>query len=510
MKTHDLPHLKRHGEVTQLMVGAQPFLVLGGEVRNSSASSLDYLAAVLDHAVTLNVNTALVPIYWELLEPEEGRLDFALVDGLLAATRARGLKLIPLWFGTMKNATSCYVPAWVKRDTQRFPRAQTTPGRPSGTISCFNEAAACADARAFAALMRHIREKDAHEQTVIMVQVENEPGLLGAPRDCSPLAEKAFSGSPPSGLMDYLQARRGTLMPELGQLWEAQGARRTGSWSDVFGPAADEVFMAWHVAHFVNTVAAAGRAEYDLPMFANAWLVHGPGYAPGMYPSGGPVSKMMDVWRAAAPALDLLAPDIYDADFRSVCADYARPGNPLLIPEARNASNAAARALYAFGRHAALGFSPFAIEDVPVSHPLAETYRLLAHAMGALAEAQQRCACTAFLQQEDEGRWTAELAGYRVHAAINKRLDDQCPGSALVMAFAGNEFVVLGRRMNITFSAPTDEGAQAEFLWMDEGSYADGKWNPTRRLNGDETYHGTTVRLGEGMQLVRVAIHIPI
>ena len=500
MKTE--PHLRKNGEAIQLMVEGQSFFMLGGELRNSSASSLAYLESALAKVATLNANTVLAPIYWELLEPVEGQFDFALVDGLLDIVRLRGLKLVPLWFGTMKNATSCYVPEWVKRDGKRFPRAHTVPGRPSGTLSCLGAEAVQADARAFAALMRHIREVDA-DHTVIMVQVQNEPGLLGAARDLSPLAEVAFAGAVPHELTDYLYAHRDQLIPEFAQLWKAAGEARAGTWAQVFGEAADEVFMAWQVARFVETVAAAWRTEYDLPMFANAWLVHGPGYAPGMYPSGGPVSKMMDVWRAAAPHIDLLAPDIYDADFRSMCVDYARPGNPLFIPEARNFPAAASNVLYVLGQHAALGFSPFAIDDVPETHPLAATYAMLREALPVIADAQARGAIRGFVQQADSEQWEVDLDGYRIRARTNTKLDADAPGGALVMALGDDTFVAIGRRLNLTF----ESDVPVEIVFLETGRFDAGRWIPGRRLNGDETYHATAARLGHVLEAVRFKLH---
>lgn len=214
---------------------------------------------------------------------------------------------MPLWFATWKNAISSYAPAWVKTDLERFFRAQVTQGMSSLTISPMCTAACEADARAFAALMRHLREVDGKRQTVIMVQVENETGLLGAARDVCPQADEAYAEQVPRELMAHLEARRGALNPELSALWRQAG----GSWEEVFGQGGPEVFMAWHTARYVNAVAGAGKAEYPLPMYANAWLMHQKGQSPGAYPSGGPVAKMMDIWQAAALAMDALADTYY-------------------------------------------------------------------------------------------------------------------------------------------------------------------------------------------------------
>jgi hypothetical protein len=463
---------------------------------------------ILDRLAALHLNTVLAPLYWELIEPREGQFDFALLDGLVQGARRRGLHLVLLWFGTLKNAISCYTPEWVKTDLRRFPRAESVPGRSSWTVSPFCEEAARCDARAFAAVMRRIRELDGEAHTVVMMQVENEPGILNAPRDTCPLAQAAFAAPVPAELFAYLDARRAALLPELDAIWAAGGRRASGTWAQVFGEGADEVFMAWHTGQFLERVAAAGRAEYDLPMFANAWLIQGPGYKPGQYPSGGPVSKMMDVWRAAAPHIDLLAPDIYHQDFRAMCASYTRSGNPLLIPEARHEPVAAANALYAFGRHDAVGFSPFGIDDVTPPHPLIETYRTLGGMAGLIVEAQGTGRMTAFLQQADREQWQAILDGARFRARTSRTLAEcRVPGAAILLSLGSGEFVAAGRNLLLTFEPVDPVLHTAELVYLDEGVYENNQWRTGHRLNGDETAHGTGVLLGEALQTCRFRLH---
>ena len=312
----DPPHLERRGVATQLIVDGEPFLILGGELSNSEASSRDAMRAHWPKLEAMNLNTVLAPVYWELLEPEEGRFDFASVDGLLADARAHDMRLVLLWFGTWKNSTSSYVPAWVKRDTARFPRTIAADGRAQEIISAFADEARDADARAFAALMRHLREVDAR-RTVIMVQVENEVGFL-------PFAKEGGNG------------------PDL---------------------AADERAMATAYARYVEEVAAAGKREYPLPMFVNGAQGR-PGVVPGDYPSGGPLAHLAEEWRRDAPSIDFIAPDIYFPNFAAIVDGYAATGNPLFIPEANRPSDPAlaANALRSIGALDAIGFSPFAIE----------------------------------------------------------------------------------------------------------------------------------------------------
>ena len=290
-----------------------------------------------------------------------------------------------LWFGTWKNGLSSYPPNWVKKDSDRFPRAQmfgdNTPwpvfGGPrfqvNGNLSMelmspLGEATRDADANAFAAMMRHIKAVDggAHHH---QIQVENETGIQGDTRDRSPAAIKAFNGPVPKELMDYLQAHKATLIPALSKVWEAAGFKTSGTWAEVFGNGrpADEIFMAWDFARYIGQVVEAGKAEYPIPMITNC-PQEGFGKAPaplkGGGQSGGPMPDALDVWRAGAPKIDLFGADIYSNDFAGFCARYAEWGNPLFIAETGGGRvDIKAKALYAFGRHDAMAFSPFGIDS---------------------------------------------------------------------------------------------------------------------------------------------------
>ncbi|MGE5527534.1 MAG: DUF5597 domain-containing protein [Patescibacteria group bacterium] len=517
--TRGIPHLRQTHGSTQLIVDGRPFIILGGEVHNSSASSLAYMEPVWERIARLNCNAALVPVYWELLEPAEGRYDFNLVDGLLARAREHGLRLVLLWFGTWKNALSSYTPAWVKTDPRRFPRAEIAPGRAGHAVSSLSAEARLADARAFGALMRHLREMDGEEHTVVAVQVENEAGLLGASRDRSPAAEEAFAGHVPQELLSYLAAHEDELAEELKAAREDAGRGTGGSWRQVFGPAADEAFMAWHVARYIDAVAAAGKAEYPLPMYVNAWLVQYPGEPPGSYPSGGPVSRMFDVWRCAAPHIDFFAPDIYLDDFAGVCASYTRAGNPLFIPEARRDASAAANVFYALGRHGALCFSPFGIEDLACGQDLSDggagemlagSYRLLAGMLPLIAAHQGTGRMTGLLRGEAEAR-LVELGGYRLlvrFGALGR--DSAAPGGGLVISPADGRYIIAGHGFEVEFLPPGGSDAGLDFLRVEEGTYLEGRWSPGRRLNGDEgaAWEGRCrVRLGKEPGALEVELY---
>ena len=345
----------------------RPFLILGGELANSSASSREGLKPAWARFAELHMNTVLAPVSWELIEPAEGQFDFSSVDGLIEDARAAGQHLVLLWFGSWKNSMSSYAPAWVKRDEARFPRARLADGRGLEILSALSRNNLDADARAFAALMAHVKAVDGGRNTVLMVQVENEMGMLPAARDRSPAADAAFAGPVPQALLAYLAAHRAELAPELRALWEANGARMQGDWRTVFGPdaAAEEVFTAWTLARYADAVTRAGKAAYGLPMYFNA-AQNRPGRAPGDYPSGGPLPHLIDVWKAGAPSADLLAPDIYFRDFaeiadaiagrtiRSLCRRRTSAGRP----------QAPSEAFLAFGAYDAIGFSPFSIDSV--------------------------------------------------------------------------------------------------------------------------------------------------
>ena len=355
-----IPHLEKHGTATQLVVDGKPFLMLGGELLNSSSSSLDYMRPVWPRLAAIPLNTVLTPLSWELIEPREGQFDFTLVDGLIQDARRNNLHLVFLWLASWKNGMSSYAPIWVKQNTQRFPRVIEKDGNSVEILSTLGKESREADARAFAAVMRHIREVDGEAHTVLMMQVENEVGVLGDSRDRSPAANRAFDGQVPKELMTYLQQHRDSLIPEFRQVWEAAGSKPSGTWEEVFGPGAetDKIFMAWNYGRYVQYVAAAGKAEYPLPMYVNTWLA-GPHSSPGQYPSGGPLPEVMDVWKAAGTAIDIYSPDIYAPNFAEWCDRYNRAGNPLFIPEARGGTNGQANVFYAIGQREAIGFFPF-------------------------------------------------------------------------------------------------------------------------------------------------------
>jgi hypothetical protein len=389
----------------------------------------------------------------------------------------------------------------VRTNLEKFVRAQSADGRKLNAISCLSDAARDADARAFAALMKHLRKADA-QHTVVMVQVENETGILGPSRDRCPAAERAFASAVPAELTAYLKSHADSLLPELKDPWSAGGGKTAGTWGEVFGAVADEVFMAWHIGRFVNRVTEAGKAEHPLPMYANAWLVQHAHEKPGQYPSGGPVSRMMDIWRAAAPAVDLLAPDIYLEDFKAVCASYMRSGNPLLIPEARRDDSAAANVFHAIAQCDAICFAPFGIESVAATSPLTKSYALLGSILPVVAENQGTGKMIGILENS-EGTREAELGEYRLRIKSTKPYEKTAaPTYGLVIALAPDEYLIAGANIAVEFLPKAGGPPNVELLFHEEGRYEDGKWLARRRLNGDEY----AVVIHDEMELRRVKV----
>jgi len=496
-----IPHLVKQGTATQLIVDGKPFLALAGELDNDASTDLDNLQPIWPMLVRMNLNTVLAPTYWELVEPEEGKFDFALVDGMIKEARRNKLRLVLLWFASWKNGVSNYAPLWVKKDFKRFPRVQTkdrTELEMFSSIEGYGDATRDADARALAALMNHIKAVDGEQHTVLMIQVENEMGVLGDSRDRSPAAGKAFEGPVPRELMNYLQNQKDTLIPEFRQVWETAGFKPSGTWEQVFGKGAttDEIFMAWNYARYVGRVAAAAKAEYSLPMFVNAWLYGGRVNEPGNTPSGGPLPHVLDVWRAGAPAIDMLSPDAYN-NFADFCGKYDRSGNPLFIPETNGGAEGAARALYAFGRHGAIGYTPFLIESNPQRDPaneLGRVYKAISQLMPMITAHQGKPSITGLLLEEGQTEkvtlgdftMTASFGAPALRTWSSPPLQPPAampPAGAIFVMTAPDEFYVIASgAMTITFAPNTPGPPIVGVGALDAGNLVDGRWVQGRRL----------------------------
>ena len=505
--------------------------ILGGELSNSAATSVEDIDEVLPRMRALGLNTVLVPAYWEFVEPVEGKFDFTLIDRTIDMARREQLHVVLLWFGAWKNSMSCYAPGWFKQDTKRFPRAMTAEGKQMEIASCFSDNVLQADLKAFSALMQHIKERDPQREVVVMMQIENEIGMLESARDHSPLAEKAYN--------------------------KERWAERYGT--DEY---ADEKFMALSYARYVEHLAKAAREIHDMPLYVNA-AMNSRGRHPGEYPSAGPLAHLIDFWHEGAPSIDLLAPDIYDTGFKSWCAQYAMPLRPqdggkiknrLFIPESRCCENSGVRALYAFGEHQAIGFSPFAIDQASEkeTESVTQAYGLI----------KQLAVANSCVPSVASGK--AESSLFTIHSSLKtwgllfdqedreRIIDDDgvvmtCrhyftlpwdpratdgttwpEGGAMLIRLSKYEYLLAGSGVVIDFKTPTEKqqteqkqlgedgfaetggntgqkankrfnGKRLGLLSVDEVAITDdGTMQYLRRHNGDQTHQGRHARIGVG------------
>jgi len=518
------PLLEKQGATRQLIVDGKPFLVLGGELGNSSASSADYMKPHWPRLKAMHLNTVLAPVYWELLEPVEGGFDWSSLDALLRDARAHELKLVLLWFGAWKNSMSTYVPSWVKRDAARFPRARLADGSGVEILSAFSKNTLDADTRAFGALMARLAQVDARDHTVLMIQVENEIGMLPIPRERGAIADKLHGGAVPAELMRALAARGEKLEPELQERWNKAGRKPSGSWAQVFGDDewGQEVFTAWHYARFVEALVKAGKARYDIPMYVNAAL-NRTGRKPGEYPSGGPLPHLIDVWKAGAPSLDFLAPDIYFPNFSQLAGRYERADNVLFVPEANNATNpqGPANAFYSFGELDSLGFSPFSIESLgDAPNALSQAYEVLGQLAPRILENRGRARLAGFRPTIQEDGTVIDAPARTTLAGIEFTVtfidpwtpkDQQTLANhgGLMIHAGGEDFWFAGQGITITFKGAGDGQPLVGIDVAEEGVFAEsGQWLARRRLNGDQTHQGRHIRLALGKpQIQKVRLY---
>ena len=517
-RTHHWSLTKEH--TWELTRTGSPRLLLGGQVHNSSASSSEAIATSFAHARAVNANVVIAPVSWAQFEPVEGSFDVSLLDTMLETANEFGLTLVLLWFGSWKNATSTYAPRWVRADHERFPRAVLGPGgrrpmtyegaTPVPVLTAFSPELLSVEKKAFEHLVRHVAQVD-RAGLVSMIQVENETGILGDSRDRSSEAEAVWNAEVPVELMTHLRtAPLGSLAR---RLWEAHGAPRNGTWSAVLGEdsSAEEVFMAWGIGRFVDALASHGRKFLNVPMFANAWLGPQPGMEePGQYPSGGPASRVLDVWRAAAPALALLAPDIYGQDADSVMRTYSVSGHPFFIPECRPSAGELVRAI---GTYGAVGWSVFGIDDLNPHGQLALTLAFLTGLESEILRARADGTLAAVVLDPGVGDAEVTVGGVRItaraalplfrHIALDAGVvmpegelpvpDETVPGTlipvegerrpfALIWSQSDDTIVAVGQGLILDFA--TQGGCEVDEV--QELVVRDGVVAPGRVLNGDE------------------------
>ena len=411
---------------------------------------------------------------------------------------------------------SSYVPDWVKENQQRFPRAVRADGTSLEILSALSQNNLAADSSAFVALMRHLRTTDSAQHTVILVQVENEVGMIPDARDHSAAANAAFLSPVPAELTSYLSRNRDSLEPALKQAWEAHGAKVGANWPDTFGAghATDELFTAWTEAHYTGEIAARGKQVYPLPMYVNAALMR-PGKLPGQYPSGGPLPHLFDVWRAAAPAIDFFAPDLYFPNVVEWANRYAQSDNPLFIPESGRANTAelGANAFYAYGQLNAMGYSVYAPEFLKPEEQkaLGQAYSVIDQ-LTPLILANQGTGRMVGIRAPSDFNGTVDLAPqqftvgeytFLVHfrepapISVGAKVEPEIPGAhgGLIIQTGPDDFLVAGTGMVITFAAGKKPGTFAGIDSIWEGNFVNGIWEPGRELNGDDDNQGRYLRL---------------
>ncbi len=485
-----------------LIVDGAPYLVLGAQINNSSSwpSTLPQVWPALED---MHVNTIEAPVYWEQMEPTPGNFDFSTVDLLVQQSREHHLHLVLLWFGTWKNGNMHYVPQWVKTDTKKYPRVINQAGEPIDVLSAGSRANLEADKHAFTALMHHLAGIDSSEHTVIFIQVENESGIVGSPRDYSEESNREFEGKVPA---DLLRA----------------AGKSAGTWREVFGGDADEVFQAYQQSRYINEIAEAGKHEFNIPMYCNVWLsypiaelperqIGNPGIG---WPSGGPVQRSLWLWKAFAPAIDIIGPDIYADDlgfYTSVLKTYARPDNALFVPETGN-GDSYARYLFLALNYGAIGFSPFGVDHTgwtfaegkgPKLHT--ENYVLLGAISREIArlnfEGKLKAAVEspgAAEQELDFGKWKASVRfGFPQQDGRRPPGTPDSTGRALVAQLGEDEFLVTGIDASVAFHTEGKlPGIRMQILSAEEGTYENGTWKSSRLWNGDQTDRGLNFHEG--------------
>lgn len=490
------PRLEHQNGHWALLVDGKPYLILGGQIHNSSAWPSE-LPQVWQSMAALHANTVEAPVYWEQFEPQPGNFDFTNVDAIVNGARAHHLRVVLLWFGTWKNGNMHYAPTWVKTNTTRFPRIIRADGTPIDVLSPLSQDTLDADKAAFTALMRHLKEIDGEQHTVLMIQVENESGNIGSVRDFSPEANREFAGQVPADLL-------------------AVAGKQPGTWSQVFGSDADEIFQAYHQAKYINQIAASGKREFDIPYYINVWIdypaaqlpqrqIDQPGIA---YPSGGAVQKLVGLWRKLTPSIDLIGPDIYADDsqfYRDTIAAYNRPDNPLWIPETGRSDSFAKFFFYAVG-DGAIGFSPFGVDQTGwnilgdgkwTAH--AENFALIAPMDRQIAKLEFEGKLKTAVeepgkatQEVDFGNWQATVAfGFPQQDGRRAPGTKDAHGAALIAQLGPDEFLVTGVDASVTFHLPGKmPWIRSQILTAQQGQYEDGVWKPLRLWNGDETDRG--------------------
>ncbi len=493
----NLPVLKKETGKYSFFVDGKPFLILGAQLWNSSAWP-EITDKFWSQAKELGCNTIEAPIYWQNIEPQPGKFNFKELDHLVLSARENGFRLVLLWFGSYKNGRSQYAPPWVLENTAKYPRMLNASGQEIFVLSAVSESNKQADKNAFVEVMKHLKEIDAKHQTVIMMQVQNESGSMWTDRDYSPAAEKLFHSQVPENIVKGLD-------------------KKPGNWTEVFGADAPESFNAYHISGYIDEITAAGRKVYNLPMYTNVWIRENRFQRPGEYPSGGPTTNMIPLWKINAPNIDLLALDIYHGNvevFKELCEAYNRPDNALFIPEMGRGNNFARFQFYAIGNYNAIGVAPYGIDPFHVDphdqrdkvhldlkfDDISKNFRLLSRAIHPITMLQGSGKLTAVAEEEGLSEKLLRLNNYELLLSFGfptYKDRSQQTGRVLVGQTGEDEFILIGFDTKFTFRPSFGSPySNVEYVLVEQGHYENDKWVRERIWNGDALYHATLPQEG--------------
>ena len=498
-------------------VNGKPFYPLGGEwlymtgysIREKSEIDEAFKAIKMIHG-----NSLAVEVYWDQIEPEEGKFDFTSVDAIIDGAMRYGVKLILLWFATWKNGNMDFTPMWIKNNPKRFKRVTSLTGNEIWVLSSHCQANLEADKKAFAALCKHIQVEDNVEHTVIGIQVENEPGIIGSDRDYGSEAQTVFDKVVPTKLVQEIKkAGKGKVF----DIWQQAGGKASGTWSELFGWEAGELMTAWSIAAYIDGVAEAGKSNYNIPMFINVWMMEQnwwplPGEA---YPSGGAVTKTLDIYKWFTPHIDFIAPDNYHIDsrgFESICATYARADNPLFFIETNRSSNIfRAIAEYGLTGYFASGLEWINADDCktdPKSKTNVDICQCIAASIPLLLKFQGTSKIHAVIEEENLKSQYLDFDGYMGQVQFGpvdlpyrkkREINGSPHGWGMVIQASRNEFFLVGDnyrlflrpkpsvdKMRVPVLVAKSLALLGHFISVDEGHFdSDGEFKIDCRRNGD-------------------------
>lgn len=504
------PYFKRINGIPTLIVNKKPFIAFAGELHNSSASNSDYMEEkVWMNVNNMNVNTIIAPSYWELIEPEENQFQFESVQKLIDQARINHKKIVLLWFGLWKNGISSYVPKWMKLNQSKYPFIEKKCGEKIYTVTPLCKEAIHRDALAFKQLMSFLHQYDSEQQTVIMVQIENEVGALGTDFDYSKKSKELFSKSVPKEIIEKMDVN--------------------GTWEESFGKEAKEYFMAYHYAKAIDYIAEFGKAEYSIPFFVNTWLEKYPA-RPGEYPTGGPTAKMAPFWKKITSNLIAFAPDIYVPNFSEVCEQYLSFQDNLIVPETRQDLDTIANLLYGVSKYNINCFSPFGIEDFlsdeidldpktmsalaidwqafdcrGTGRILSNTYQILNGMMSLILETRGTKKMFPFYKSKESDRGVIfELEKCEVKVSFQNYSNEKVKSSGFIIETQKNEFYIVGINVDLKLQTKVGENGQIGIIDFEEGLFVDNVWQRKRILNGDERYN---ISIGNTTKVFRISYH---